>query len=132
MNLTRKIVDFSMIFVSYLLFFFFFWGAEGILIIVLLLLLTSAYISKEWKQSCFESQKQVQLAPFNILFAINVMNNEVLSLFFFSFSLPFSFCSFQTYTEELFLLYSLYQPRSCLWMCGPVGFYSVVVGGGRI
>ena len=55
MNLTRKIVDFSMIFVSYLLFFFFF--AESILIIVLLLLLTNVYISKEWKQSCFESQK---------------------------------------------------------------------------
>ena len=132
MNLTRKIVDFSMIFVSYLLFFFFFGGAEGILIIVLLLLLANVYISKEWKQSCFESQKQVQLAPFNIFFAINVTNNEVFSLFFLSFSLPFSFCSFQTCTEELFLLYSLYQPRSCLWMCGPAGFYSMVVGGGRI
>ena len=29
MNLTRKIVDFSMIFVSYLLFFFFFFGGWG-------------------------------------------------------------------------------------------------------
>ena len=57
MNLTRKIVDFSMIFVSY--FFFFFFFARSILIIFLLLLLASAYISKEWKQSCFGSQKQV-------------------------------------------------------------------------